>query len=44
MRILIIEDDARLARLVASVLAEQHDAADVAHDGAEGRGLAQLAA
>src|SRR5574338_534708 len=36
MRILIIEDDFRLARLMTSVLQEEHYATDVAHDGNEG--------
>jgi two-component system OmpR family response regulator len=36
MRILVIEDDFRLARLMASVLQEEHYAVDVAHDGNEG--------
>ena len=40
MRVLIIEDDARLARLVTRVLEEEHYAADVCHDGAEGLDLA----
>src|SRR5512143_3771767 len=36
MRVLVIEDDQRLARLVARVLEEEHFAVDVAHDGEEG--------
>ncbi|HET9492643.1 MAG TPA: response regulator transcription factor [Chloroflexia bacterium] len=40
MRVLIIEDDFRLARLMASVLQEERYAVDVAHDGNEGLELA----
>jgi DNA-binding response OmpR family regulator len=40
MRVLIVEDDARLARLVTRVLEEEHYATDVCHDGTEGLDLA----
>ncbi len=40
MRVLIIEDDQRLARLVARVLGEVHYQVDVAHDGDTGLDLA----
>jgi DNA-binding response OmpR family regulator len=40
MRVLIIEDDQRLARLVKRVLEEEHFTADVAHDGDTGLDLA----
>jgi DNA-binding response OmpR family regulator len=40
MRILIVEDDARLARLIARVLEEEHYASDVCNDGSEGLDLA----
>ena len=40
MRILIVEDDQRLARLMARVLAEEHLASDVANDGDTGLELA----
>jgi DNA-binding response OmpR family regulator len=40
MRLLIIEDDFRLARLMASVLQEEWHSVDVAHDGNEGLELA----
>ncbi|WP_129632038.1 response regulator transcription factor [Candidatus Oscillochloris fontis] len=40
MRLLIIEDDQRLARLMRRVLAEEHYTIDVAHDGEEGLDLA----
>jgi two-component system, OmpR family, response regulator len=40
MRVLIIEDDQRLARLMARVLAEEHYTIDIAHDGEEGLDLA----
>jgi DNA-binding response OmpR family regulator len=40
MRVLIIEDDTRLARLIARVLEEENIAVDVAHDGNEGLELA----
>ncbi|NJO83744.1 MAG: response regulator transcription factor [Blastochloris sp.] len=40
MRILLIEDDRRLARLVARVLSEEHYQVDVAHDGESGLELA----
>jgi two-component system OmpR family response regulator len=40
MRVLVIEDDFRLARLMASVLQEERYAVDVAHDGNEGLELA----
>ena len=40
MRVLIIEDDRRLARLIASVLTEEGFAVDVAHDGESGLDLA----
>lgn len=36
MRVLIIEDDQRLARLMARVLSEEHYTVEVAHDGEEG--------
>jgi two-component system, OmpR family, response regulator len=36
MRVLIIEDDYRLARLIQRVLEEEHFAVDVAHDGDSG--------
>jgi len=40
MRILLIEDDQRLARLIAQVLKEEHFIVDVAHDGDAGLALA----
>jgi two-component system, OmpR family, response regulator len=40
MRILIIEDDQRLTRLIARVLEEEHFTVDVAHDGDTGLDLA----
>lgn len=40
MRILLIEDDRRLTRLVASVLQEEHYTVDVAHDGEVGLEMA----
>lgn len=40
MRILIVEDDQRLARLVKRVLEEEHYTVDVAHDGDTGLDLA----
>lgn len=40
MRVLIIEDDQRLARLIARVLEEEHYTVDVAHDGNAGLELA----
>lgn len=40
MRILLIEDDQRLTRLVARVLAEEHYQVDVANDGETGLDLA----
>ncbi|RRR65887.1 MAG: DNA-binding response regulator [Candidatus Viridilinea halotolerans] len=40
MRILVVEDDQRLARLIARVLDEEHYQVDVAHDGATGLELA----
>lgn len=40
MRILIIEDDKRLARLIERVLREEHHNVDVAHDGEQGLELA----
>lgn len=40
MRLLIIEDDQRLARLMRRVLAEEHYSIDVVHDGEEGLDLA----
>jgi two-component system, OmpR family, response regulator len=40
MRILLIEDDQRLARLVARVLADEHYQVDIAHDGETGLDLA----
>ncbi len=40
MRILIIEDDQRLARLIKRVMEEEHYSADVAHDGETGLDLA----
>jgi len=40
MRILLIEDDQRLARLVARVLGDEHYHVDVAHDGESGLDLA----
>jgi two-component system, OmpR family, response regulator len=36
MRILVIEDDQRLAKLIARVLRDEHYAVDVLHDGDEG--------
>lgn len=36
MRILVIEDDLRLARLVAEVLREEHYTVELAHDGEQG--------
>ena len=40
MRILLIEDDQRLARLIAQVLKEEHFIVDVVHDGDAGLALA----
>ncbi|MBP7693584.1 MAG: response regulator transcription factor [Anaerolineales bacterium] len=40
MRILLIEDDRRLARLIQTVLAGEHWAVDTAHDGETGLDLA----
>jgi DNA-binding response OmpR family regulator len=40
MRVLVIEDDYRLARLMSGVLQEERYAVDVAHDGNEGLELA----
>ncbi len=40
MRILLIEDDQRLARLIARVLADEHYQVDLAHDGESGLELA----
>ncbi|MFV9505073.1 MAG: response regulator transcription factor [Oscillochloridaceae bacterium umkhey_bin13] len=40
MRVLLIEDDQRLARLVARVLSEEHYQVDLAHDGESGLDLA----
>lgn len=40
MRILLVEDDQRLTRLIARVLAEEYHMVDVAHDGNEGLELA----
>jgi DNA-binding response OmpR family regulator len=40
MRVLVIEDDFRLARLMVSVLQEERYTVDVAHDGSEGLELA----
>ena len=40
MRVLIIEDDRRLTRLMARVLEDEHIAADVAHDGDTGLEIA----
>jgi two-component system, OmpR family, response regulator len=40
MRVLIIEDDQRLTRLMAQVLGEEHWVVDVAHDGDSGFELA----
>lgn len=40
MRVLLIEDDKRLARLIGSVLDEEHFAYDIIHDGDSGLELA----
>ena len=40
MRILLIEDDMRLARLIAQVLGEEHHSVEMAHDGNSGLDLA----
>lgn len=40
MRVLVIEDDQRLAQLIARVLREEHYAVDLAHDGDTGLDLA----
>jgi DNA-binding response OmpR family regulator len=40
MRVLLIEDDQRLARLVARVLTDEHYQVDIAHDGETGLDLA----
>ncbi|NTW01762.1 MAG: response regulator transcription factor, partial [Oscillochloris sp.] len=40
MRVLIIEDDQRLARLIARVLTEEHFIVEVAHDGEDGLDMA----
>jgi two-component system OmpR family response regulator len=40
MKVLVVEDDFRLARLMSSVLQEERYAVDVAHDGNEGLELA----
>jgi DNA-binding response OmpR family regulator len=42
MRVLVIEDDVRLARLMARVLGEAHYQVDLAHDGETGLDLALL--
>uniref|UniRef100_UPI002ACEFE4C response regulator n=1 Tax=Chloroflexus sp. TaxID=1904827 RepID=UPI002ACEFE4C len=39
MRILLVEDDKRLARLIERVLREEHYTVDVAHDGESGLDL-----
>ncbi len=36
MRVIVIEDDQRLARLIARVLSEEHYQVDVVHDGEQG--------
>ena len=41
MRVLIVEDDQRLTRLMAQVLTEEHWSVDVAHDGDTGFELAR---
>ncbi|MCC6191757.1 MAG: response regulator transcription factor [Anaerolineales bacterium] len=41
MRVLIVEDDQRLTRLMTQVLSEEHWAVDVAHDGDAGFELAR---
>jgi DNA-binding response OmpR family regulator len=41
MRILLVEDDQRLTRLMAQVLTEEHWSVDVAHDGEAGFELAR---
>jgi two-component system OmpR family response regulator len=40
MRVLVIEDDQRLARLIVRVLTEEHYRVDLAHDGTSGLELA----
>ncbi|MEX2162435.1 MAG: response regulator transcription factor [Anaerolineales bacterium] len=40
MRVLVIEDDRRLAKLIAQVFSEEHFAVDLAHDGDVGLELA----
>jgi len=40
MRVLVIEDDARLARLIGRVLEEEHYTVDLVHDGERGLGHA----
>lgn len=42
MRVLVIEDDAKVAHFVSRALAEEGHTADVAHDGAEGEKQARL--
>ncbi|MFQ5408035.1 MAG: response regulator transcription factor [Anaerolineales bacterium] len=41
MRVLLIEDDQRLTRLIERVLSDEHHAVDVAHDGDTGLELAR---
>ncbi|HEU5015075.1 MAG TPA: response regulator transcription factor [Roseiflexaceae bacterium] len=44
MRVLVVEDDQRLARLISRVLTEEHFVVDVAHDGDAGLDLALMGA
>jgi len=40
MRVLVIEDDVRLTKLIAQILTDEHFAVDVAGDGENGLNLA----
>ena len=41
MRILVVEDEKKVARFIQQGLEEEHYTVDVAHDGEKGLGLAQ---
>ena len=41
MRVLVIEDEVKLARLIGKALEKEHYAVDVVHDGGEGLALAR---
>ena len=40
MRLLIIEDERKIARIIAEALRREHHAVDVTHDGDEGLNMA----